>query len=599
MTFLINAQNISKSFGSEALFSNISIAILQQERIGLIGPNGSGKSTLLKILMGMETADEGKLVCNNNAHLVYLAQEDDFNPNATLKEILFGQQANQLADSACHHQIWQCAGENLFPDLAQTVVNLSGGWRKRLAIVQAIMKNPDLLCMDEPTNHLDLEGILWLENLLKKARFAFLVVSHDRYFLNQVVNTVVELNAVFPQGYFKITGNYQQFMQKRADFIAGQFKTAQTLSNKLRQQAEWLQRMPKARTTKAQYRIEQAEQLKVDLQKINARNTQNKTAAIDFTATQRKTKTLLEVKNLKFSRSGKLLLEKLDLKLSPGLCIGLLGRNGSGKSTLLHLLNGDLMPDSGSIERALHLKTVLFDQKRAQLNRNQSLLRALAPAGDSVVYQGTSIHVVAWAKRFLFSAEQLSQSVATLSGGEQARVLIANLMLQPADILLLDEPTNDLDIQTLEILEESLQEFPGAIVLISHDRFLLDRVSDKLLYLDGHGEATFFADYQQWQQTLSAAKATPQTTAVTTADKIKKTKLLNYDEQRELACLPTRIQKAEEEIALLEVQLQNPDIGTQLDKLLAIQQKIETLQSKIATLYQQWEELEKKGMESK
>lgn len=593
MTTLITAQNITKSYGSQPLFSDISLTINTNDHIGLIGPNGSGKSTLLKILMGIESEDSGKVAQQQNAHILYLPQEEHFEPEMTIKEILFSDQANLLTIEECHHQLRSVIGETIFSDLNQKVLSLSGGWRKKLAIVQVLLQKPDLLLLDEPTNHLDLAGILWLESLLKKANFAFVVISHDRYFLNNICQTIIELNAIFPQGYFKSTGSYYQFMEKRAQFIHEQLRTEQVLSNKLRREEEWLSRMPKARTTKAQYRIEQAKQLKSDLEKVSYNNRQNKPVAIDFTATGRKTKVLLEAQHLKITRQDKLLFSDLNMILSPGDCLGILGQNGSGKSTLIHLLKGDLTPEAGQIKCAENLRIVLFDQKRAQLDRSQTLMRALVPAGDSVVYQGQLLHVMAWAKRLGFEPEQLQQSVASLSGGEQARLLISQLMLQNADILLLDEPTNDLDIPTLEILEESLLEFAGAIVLITHDRFLLDRLSDRLLYLDGQGKAQYYADYAQWQNAMTQQLST-QNTAPIQSPTLKKSKSLSYDEQRELDRIPAKIQKAETEIKAIEEQLHHPDISHNLARINEIYAQITTLQTKIEQFYQRWEELEQK-----
>ena len=584
MTLLINAQSVSKSYGVAPLFADISFSIYESDRIGLIGPNGCGKSTLLKILMGIESPDSGKVTTSRSSHLVYLAQEDSFKASDTIKTVLFGHN-DHLSDPECQQLIREVTGETVFTNLHQSVGALSGGWRKRLAIVHALLQKPGLLLMDEPTNHLDLEGILWLEAVLQTAEFAFVLVSHDRYFLENTVNAVMELNRAYLQGYLQNEGNYSDFLQKRDDVVAGQIKQEQTLTNKMRREQEWLQRGPKARTTKAQYRIDNAEKLRENLRKIKTSNAQHRTAGLGFDATGRKTKILLAAHQLKISRNNKLLFANLDLTLSPGFCLGLMGQNGSGKSTLLSLLKGDLSPDSGSIERADNLRIVTFDQKREQLNQKQTLWRALAPDSDSVTYKGQTIHVAAWAKRFLFANDQLHQAVSRLSGGEQARVLIANLMLKPADILLLDEPTNDLDIPTLEVLEESLSEFPGAIILITHDRFLLDRLSDQLLSLDGKGNAEFFADYAQWRSNMQS----PTLESTSTQPKHKK---ITYEEQKELSRLPAKIQKAEAELEALQTQLSNPTMVDNQQHLTQLCQQIETAKTKVDQLYKRWQELE-------
>lgn len=589
MTLLVSVQSVGKSYGVDALFDDISFSVYSGDRLGLIGPNGCGKSTLLKILMGLEQPDSGKIVPNHGKHFAYLSQEDQFHAAHTIRMVLFAAISPAMSDAECQQKIWEMTGETLFTDLQQTVGTLSGGWRKRLAIVHALLQKPDLLLMDEPTNHLDLEGILWLEALLKKSSFAFVLISHDRYFLENTVNSIMEINRAYLAGYLQNTGNYSDFVQKRQGIIAGQMKHEQALANKMRREQEWLQRGPKARTTKAQYRIDNAEKLREDLRKIVSSNAQHKTAGIDFDATGRKTHILLETHQLQMSRHGKLLFENLNLKLSPGVCLGLMGKNGSGKSTLLSVLKGDLAPDAGTITRAAQLRVVTFDQKREQLNQNQTLWRALAPDGDSVVYKGQVIHVAAWAKRFLFPHDQLHQAISRLSGGEQARVLIANLMLKPADILLLDEPTNDLDIPTLQILEESLSEFPGAIVLITHDRFLLDRLSDRLLYLNGKGKVEFFADYAQWYQAMPAL--TTLTESVKKVSPLHRKKLA-YEEQKELSRLPAKIQKIETELTELQNQLTNPAIMNDQKQLAALCDRIAAIQVKADQLYARWQELQ-------
>lgn len=586
MKLLASIQSISKSYGVDALFSNISFNLYEGDRLGVIGPNGCGKSTLLKIMMGVEAPDEGKITINRSENLVYLSQQDDFSPEDTIEKILFNSTGNHSDEAEYFHQIREVAGENIFTDLRRTVSTLSGGWRKRLAIVQALLKKPSLLLMDEPTNHLDLEGIIWLEELLKRTSLSFVVVSHDRYFLDNTVNSLMELNRRYLEGYIKCDGNYSDYLTKRQEIIETQLSKQQSLSNKMRREQEWLRRQPKARTTKAQFRIDNAEKLREDLQKVSVSNIQNRTVGIEFESTQRKTKILIEANDLKISRQGKILFDHLHLKLTPNMCLGLIGKNGSGKSTLLNLLKGSITPDAGTISRADNLRIVTFDQKREQLNLNQTLWRALAPDSDSVYYKGQNIHVAAWASRFLFPADQLNQSVSRLSGGEQARLLIANLMLQPADILLLDEPTNDLDIPTLEILEESLAEFPGAIVLITHDRYLLNQLSTQLLYLSGEGKTEFFADYNQYQQAMKSQHK------LSTAAVPTKRKKLTYEQQKELSRLPEKIQKAEKAVEVLQNQLSDPAIASDSKRIQELCKQIAESNQKIEQLYVRWQELE-------
>ena len=327
--------------------------------------------------------------------------------------------------------------------------------------------------------------------------FACVVVSHDRYFLENVATEMVELNRAYEDGAFRVNGNYSAFLEAKEDYLHAQRKRQESLENRVHTELEWLRRGPKARTTKAKARIDKAHEMIGELAEMNARS-RTSSAKIDFSATNRKTKQLITLDGVSYGVGSRTLFKNIHFSVTSGMRVGLVGPNGSGKTTLLRLLRGDIKPETGKIRRADGLRIVYFDQNR-QLDPDLTLRRALAPDSDSVIYQERVIHVAAWAERFLFSAENLNQRVGRLSGGERARVLIAQLMLQPADVLLLDEPTNDLDIPTLEILEESLLEYPGALVLVTHDRFMLDRVSTVVLGLDGLGRAERFADYSQWE----------------------------------------------------------------------------------------------------
>ena len=593
---LISTHFMSKSYGAQPLFTDISLKVLENERMGLIGPNGAGKSTLLKILANMEPADSGEISRKRNTNMIYLPQEDVLYPDKTIEETLFHAIPKEL-------EAWQVSKRRQeiislieIDNTNQKVKTLSGGLRKRLAIGQALFQKPDLLLMDEPTNHLDLEGILWLEKILKDAVFAFVLVSHDRFFLENTTNRIVELNRRYPDGFIKVEGNYSEFAEKREKYIHEQAKLETVLSNKVRREIEWLRRGPKARTSKARYRIDKAYHLQETLETVKGRNAHNRSVGIAFETTHRKTKKLLDAKKLRKSLGGKLLFDNLSLQLTPGRGIGVMGRNGTGKSSLIHILNGKLTPDAGSVKTADGLKIVTFDQKRELKDGSQTLRQVLSPEGDTVIYKGRPFHVTAWAKRFLFQTEQLGMPVAGLSGGEKARVLIANFMLQPADILLLDEPTNDLDIPTLEVLEDSLEEFPGAIVLITHDRFLMERLCDLLLYLDGNGSAEYFADYDQWLQYRKVRLSLePKAGEPSTRPPNNKPHKLAYEERKELNRIERQIEKAEVIADNLQQQLHDPEIMCDADRLAKIYAEHKEAQKKFEHLYQRWEELESRS----
>ncbi len=454
--------------------------------------------------------------------------------------------------------------------------------------------SPTCCCLDEPTNHLDLSGIEWLEDLLNTSSFACIVVSHDRYFLENVATETVELNRAYPDGLLRVNGNYSTFLVKKEAFLEAQAKQQDALANRVRTEIEWLRRGPKARTTKSKARIDRAHELIGELAEVSARN-RTATASIEFSATDRQTKRLVELENLQYGFAGRTLFAGLNFVLTAGTRVGLVGPNGSGKTTLLRLLRGEIEPLDGSIKRATALRTVYFDQNRI-LEPDVTLRRALAPDSDSVIYQDRVIHVASWAARFLFTGDQLNQPVGRLSGGERARVLIARLMLEPADLLLLDEPTNDLDIPTLEILEESLLEFRGALVLVTHDRYMLDRVCTSVLGLDGRGNAERFADYSQWE----AWQRLPQQETKSPAPQEKRTpaskKKLSYLEAREFAGIEDRVTAAEEQVARERALLEDPAVATDAVRLQEALHAMEQAQHTLDELYTRWAELEAKTL---
>lgn len=595
---ILNAQDISKTFGATALFRNVSFTVSEGDRIGLIGPNGSGKSTLLGVLCGLIQPDEGEVQRQRRARLSYVAQESHFPADQTIRAVLESSlRRNSVAEAEWEGRLQETLGRAGFIDFQAEAASLSGGWRKRLAVAQALVEQPDVLLLDEPTNHLDLAGIEWLESVLEGAPFACVVVSHDRYFLENVATEMVELSRAYPAGLLRVHGSYSEFLEKKEEFLAAQTKQQEALANRVRGEIEWLRRGPKARATKAKARIDNAYRLIGKLAEIKARN-HTATAAIDFSQTERQTKRLIELENLKFEVAGNVLFRDLSFAVTVGMRVGLVGPNGSGKTTLLRLMRGDLEPVSGTIRRAGALRIVYFDQNRI-LDPDVSLRRALAPDSDSVIYQDRVIHVASWAARFLFTGEQLNQPVGRLSGGEKARVLIARLMLEPADVLLLDEPTNDLDIPTLEILEESLLEFRGALVLVTHDRYMLDRVSTVVLGLDGRGTAGAFADYSQWeawQSEQQAERTRPQQSSQTAARESSPAakKKLSYLEAREFATIEERIQEAEARLSEARSLIDDPAVSIDAARLQAALLSMDQTQRQVDDLYARWAELDAK-----
>jgi ATP-binding cassette subfamily F protein uup len=605
---LLNTQSLSKSYGAAFLFRDISLSIHEGDRLGLIGPNGSGKSTLLEILAGQRDPDSGEVAVRKRTRLAYLEQESQFKPGLSVRTVIRqALERAQVPESEWQAREGETLGRAGFEDFDTEAVALSGGWRKRLAIAEALVQDPAILLLDEPTNHLDLAGIEWLEKLLQNSSFASIVVSHDRYFLENVPTAMAELNRVYPDGLLYVAGNYSTFLEKKAEFLHAQSKRQDALENRVRTEMEWLRRGPKARATKAKARIDTANEMIGELADLRSRS-RTESAGIDFLATDRKTKRLIHLEKVAYGFEGRMLFEDLDFSITAGMRVGLVGANGSGKTTLLRLLRGEIEPLRGEIQRADALRIVYFDQTR-QLDPQLTLRRALAPEGDSVIYRDRVIHVASWASRFLFSSEQLNQPVNRLSGGERARVLIANLMLEPCDLLLLDEPTNDLDIPTLEILEESLLEFSGALVLVTHDRYLLDRVSTVVLGLDGRGAAGRFSDYSQWdtwqtQRKSAKSKAGAPTAesktspvgaapaVVTQAAAIKKK--LSYLDAREYETMEQRIAAAEQTLAARRASLEDPDVMRDGVLIEQAYRDLQVAQSEVDSLYARWAELEAK-----
>ena len=608
---IINAQNISKRFGAKPLFEDVSFTVSETDRIGLIGPNGSGKSTLLRILAGTEQPDSGGLAIRKRLQLSHVEQDSRFAAGASIRTVVeMAMQRSVAADSERSTHFAEILGRAGFEDLEVEAASLSGGWQKRLAIIEALVQQPDVLLLDEPTNHLDLAGIEWLEDLLQQASFACVIVSHDRYFLENVATDMAELNRVYPEGLLRVHGSYTDFLEKKEEFLHAQSKRQEALENLVHSEIEWLRRGAKARTRKSKARIAKAGDLIGELADLNAR-TRSATAQIDFAATDRKTKRLIELQDVSCEMGNRTLFEGLNFIVPAGARVGVVGPNGSGKTTFLRMLKGEVAPSRGEIRRADWLRIVYFDQSR-KLDLSLTLRRALAPEGDSVVYQDRVTHVASWAAKFLFLGEQLDQPVERLSGGERARVLIAQLMLQPADILLLDEPTNDLDIPTLEILEQSLLEFRGSLVLVTHDRYLLDRVSTVVLGLDGlgldgisqdsQGGAASFADYGQWETWQAERKRARNQTEPSTrlipespAPPAPAQKKLSYLEAREYAGIEQRIADAERSLQSKRAALEDPAIASDGPRLVAAQAEMEAAQNVLDTLYARWAELQEKA----
>ena len=598
MRALLSVHDLAKSYGDRPLFSGLTFTLHERERVGMIGANGAGKSTLLKLLAGVEEPDEGQRVLSKSTRLAYVPQEEDFDPERSVEQLVLDALAEEPLDEVQRLTRAQIViGKIGFPDPQQPVGTLSGGWRKRLSLARVLAREPDVVLLDEPTNHLDISGIQWLEELLRSEPFAWIVITHDRYFLENATTHMLEIGRHYPDGYLKADGSYSKFLERRELLLETQSRQEAALKNRVRREVAFLRSNVREQRTKSKHLIGKAHEALDEMAAVKARKAERSLSGIEFASTGRKSKKLLSAKGLSKRLQERLLFEDLELELGPGDKLGLVGDNGSGKTTLLRVLAQELEPDAGEVKLAHQLRVVYFSQHRAGLDPELTLRQSLATHGDTVRFRGQSTHVVAWAKRFGFPPEQLDMKIEVLSGGERARVLIADLVRQEADLLLLDEPTNDLDLQTREVLEEQLLEFPGALVLVTHDRYMLDRVCTEVLGVSGEGQHRLVADYRQWQRALEGFRAPPPKPKKAAApkpaasSKQRVRRLSNYEEQ-ELAGIEDAIAVAEEQVERLQAQAVEPDVLASRERVSEVYAALEDAQRAVEALYARWEELE-------
>jgi len=605
MAILATARNLTKSFSARPLFQGVGFTLAEGERIGLIGPNGAGKSTLLRILAGVDSPDSGELALRRGLRVGHVAQVPVFRPGQTVREAVL--EPAEFVD-ADHRWQAEARADELIARLELSgsqagadapVERLSGGWRKRVALARELSREPELLLLDEPTNHLDVESILWLEKFLAQAPFATITVTHDRLFLQRVSNRILELDPRNEGGLLSVDGDYATFLERKEELLAAQERQETTLRNTLRRETEWLRRGAKARSTKQQARIQRAEALVGAVEELAARNVSG-TAALDFGSAGRKPKRLIEAKGIGKTYAGKIIFQGIDLFLGPGSRLGLIGKNGCGKSTLLRVLVGQEAPDTGEVIRADNFQVAYFEQQRESLDPNVTVIDTLCPGGDQVDFRGTWVHVNGYLSRFLFRAEQGKLRVGQLSGGEQSRLALARLMLRPANVLVLDEPTNDLDLATLDVLEETLINFDGAVLLVSHDRYFLDRTTTSLLaFSDLPGaEVTHLVGLAQWEawyeaereEIVAAAEREKPATARTQASAPRRK--LSYKDQRDFDTIEARIAEAEARLAALESEQASPELASNASRLVELIAQIESAQAEVDALYARWSELE-------
>jgi ATP-binding cassette subfamily F protein uup len=629
----ITLDNASLAFGHHPLLDKASFQLDPGERVGLIGRNGAGKSSLLKVIAGETKLDDGNVWRATSVRIVYVPQEPVLKPGHTVYEAVaegLGDMQQVLVDyhavthsmgaadadidalmekmQALQHELdakdgWGMQAKvetvlsRLSLDADTKVDSLSGGWRKRVALGRALVADPEVLLLDEPTNHLDLEAIQWLEELLLNFNGGVLFITHDRRFLNRLATRIVELD----RG--KLTdfvGNYENYQIKKEELLAVEATHAAKFDKVLAQEEAWIRQGIKARRTRNEGRVRQLEKLRLERA---ARRERQGNVKLSLDAGERSGKLVAELDNVIKAYGDRTLINGFSTRILRGDRIGLLGPNGVGKTTLLKLILGELEADSGTIQRGTNMNVAYFDQMREALDEEATLADTISPGSDFVEIGNERKHVISYLEDFLFPPQRSRSPVKSLSGGERNRLLLARLFARPSNVLVLDEPTNDLDIDTLELLESLLQDFPGTLFLVSHDRAFLENTVTQVIAFEGNGQLTEFGGgYDDWlrfteQRTKEAANApktkieTPKPAAASAPTKTKP----SYKEQLELDQLPEKIEALEIEQAAINAALADPDIyKADLEKATALQIKLTELDEALINALARWEELESK-----
>ena len=629
---LLSFHNVTTAFGHHPLLEQVSFGVEAGERVCLIGRNGSGKSTLLKIAAGIVTPDAGEIRREVSTRIAYLSQEPELDEAGTVFENVasgLGELRQVIVD---YHKLVQALNDPLTAaaaDLdrmhelqeqlerrhgwqAQTrveqvlsrldlpadvpVAQLSGGWKRRVALGRALVMEPDVLLLDEPTNHLDIEAIQWLEDMVAEYRGALLFVTHDRQFLTRLATRIIELDRGRLSEY---PGDYANFQVKKAEQLATEATHNALFDKRLAEEERWIRKGIQARRTRNEGRVRALYALRRE--HAERRNVQGK-ARLALDSGERSGKLVIEAENISFSYSDRLVVRDLSLRVMRGDRIGLIGPNGVGKTTLLKILLGQLEPTSGTLKHGTNLQVAYFDQARAQLDPEARVVDCVGEGKETVTIGTQTKHVMGYLQDFLFAPERARSPVKSLSGGERARLLLAQLFSRPANVLVMDEPTNDLDIETLELLEELLLDYPGTLFLVSHDRAFLDNVVTSCLAFEGNGRVKeYIGGYSDWQRQRAAqpaarAAAPEKATAPAPKPEAKKTtagKKLSYKDQRELEQLPARIEQLEQEQARLQASLADPELyrrDAAAFKTLGARAK--EVESGLAQAYARWEQLE-------
>lgn len=546
MASYLQIEALTKSYGDRMLFEDVTFGIDEGDKIGLIAKNGTGKSTLLKIIASKEDADSGNITFRNDLRVAYLDQIPDFGTSAVVRDVLTQHAPKEIAErdeyvARLERTLHQLGISNL----EASIDKLSGGEKKRIAIAQAVVDNPELLILDEPTNHLDIDAIEWLESYLRRSRIALLMVTHDRYFLDRVCNKIIEIDNCTTYTY---QGNYEYYLRRRQERIEAMTAEQAKLKNTLRREQEWMRRQPQARAGKAKYRIDAF----YDLKQRTSVNLSQRDVNLDVKSSYIGSK-IFEARKLSKRYGDKVVLDDFTYDFARYEKVGIIGANGVGKSTFIKLLQGLEQPDSGTIDVGETVRFGYYSQAGISFDENKKVIDAITEIAEDVVVNG-SVHYspMQFLQRFLFSPADQQKYIHTLSGGERCRLHLASVLMRSPNFLILDEPTNDLDIITLGILENYLSEFKGCVIVISHDRFFLDNIADHLFVFTGDGQVKDFpgtyTEYRQWsdEQQRMARQAESSSDS---ADKqqprrqAERKRKLTFKERREMEALESEIEQ--------------------------------------------------------
>ncbi|WP_282043537.1 ABC-F family ATP-binding cassette domain-containing protein [Winogradskyella flava] len=616
----LNVENISKSYGELVLFKNLSFSIHKDQKIAFVAKNGSGKTSILNILSGKDTPDEGQIVVRKGLRLAFLNQEPDLDPRLTIEETIFAsdipilktieayesalknpedtgsyQSAFEAMDSnnawEFETQYQQTLSQLKLDDLSIKVNTLSGGQKKRLALAQALLSKPDILILDEPTNHLDLEMIEWLEEYFAKTQQTLFMVTHDRYFLERVCNEIIELDHGLLYTY---KGNYSYYLEKKEARIENQAIETGKAKQLFKKELDWMRRQPKARTTKSKSRIDDFFEIK---KKAHQRRKDHQ-VQLDINMERLGSK-IIEFHNVSKAFKDKKILDGFDYTFKKGERIGVIGKNGTGKSTFLNLLTGSLLPDGGKVILGETVKIGYYTQGGITVKPNQKVIDVIRAYGDYIpLAKGRQISAQQLLERFLFDRKKQYDFVEKLSGGEQKRLYLCTVLIQNPNVLILDEPTNDLDIVTLNVLESFLMDFPGVLLVVSHDRYFMDKIVDHLFVFRGNGVVDDFpgnySDFRAYDSSQPKQVQTSTKAESSEATKQNEANKLSYNEQKEYKNLESKIRSLELDKNALESRFNNPelsqdDINKLSDELQII---IDTIEEKELRWFELAEKLE-------